>query len=81
MTPKGMDLLKDAFEDVNVREFRLNMQEDMASPLYNITVSKTQMVQGSSWGCSQRFPSNDPISEPAPAEYLQRKGSHANIWW
>ena len=27
LTPKGMDLMKDAFKDVNVREFKLNMQQ------------------------------------------------------
>ena len=36
LTPKGMDLMKDAFKDVNIREFRLNMQEDTASHTYNI---------------------------------------------
>jgi hypothetical protein len=40
LTPKGMDLMKDAFKDVNVREYKLNMQQNMGSPTYNILVSK-----------------------------------------
>ena len=40
LTPKGMGLMKDAFQDVNIREFKLNMQKDMASPTYNVPVSK-----------------------------------------
>ena len=40
LTPKGMDLMKDAFNDVNIREYKLNMQQNMSSQTYNILVSK-----------------------------------------
>ena len=40
LTPKGMDLMKDAFNDVNLREYKLNMQQNMSSQMYNILVSK-----------------------------------------
>ncbi len=40
LTPKGMDLMKDAFNDVKVREYKLNMQQNMCSQRYNILVSK-----------------------------------------
>ncbi len=40
LTPKGMDLMKDAFTDVNVREYKLNMQQNKGSQMYNILVSK-----------------------------------------
>ncbi len=36
LTPKGMDLMKDAFNDVNVREYKLNMQQNTCSQTYNI---------------------------------------------
>ena len=40
LTPKGMDLMKDAYEDVNIREYTLNMQQNMSSQTFNILVSK-----------------------------------------
>ncbi len=41
LTPKGMDLMKDAFNDVNIREYKLNMQQNMSShTTYKILVSK-----------------------------------------
>jgi hypothetical protein len=40
LTPKGMDLMKDAFNDVTVREYKLNMQQNMSSQTYTILVSK-----------------------------------------
>jgi hypothetical protein len=40
LTPKGMDLMKDAFNDVNIREYKLNMQQNSSSQTYNVLVSK-----------------------------------------
>jgi hypothetical protein len=37
-TPRWMDIMKEVFDDVNVHEFRLSIEEDMAC--YNISVSK-----------------------------------------
>jgi hypothetical protein len=37
-TPRGMDTMKEVFNDVNAREFRLSIEEDMT--YYNVSVSK-----------------------------------------
>jgi len=82
LTPKGMELMKDALEDVNVREFRSNMQEDMAS--YIVTVSTNTngarkylvilpkvAIKLSHFGT---YTCGVPSS-------LLRKGSRKGIWW
>jgi hypothetical protein len=78
---KGMDLMKDAFQDVNIREFKLNMQKDMASPTYNVSVSKNTNSEREFLVTLPKVSFKGSHFGTCPCGVPAKEGSRANIWW